>query len=206
MAFDDRLLSLLVGLAVGFVVGYVVRLLQDIMEELDEVDEIVKELGSHEDNHVGNGKTKPNRQNENGFMRYPWAVNTAALLVVGLTAYAAFVSQRASNDVQDSQDRSNQVVACNEQVLGEVLIALDERSTYTAELAAANIDLQQAQYDFFTLLAHKPPYSEERRERAFLVYVDAQRVFLDLAEKSRAKVATHPFPTIEDFSKCLEKN
>ena len=199
MAFDDRLQYLLLGLGIGFVLGYLVRLVQgiqkdveDVKEELDEVDEIVKRI-DHD-------------TNEGGFMTTRWGANIAAILVVALAFYASIVSQNASNDVQKSQDRTDQVVTCNQNVLAEVLIALDERSTYSADLAAANIDLQQAQYDFFTLLAHKPPYSEERRHRAFLVYVDAQRAFLDLAEKSRAKVATHPYPSIEDFSTCLEKN
>lgn len=215
MAFDDRLQSLLLGVAIGFVLGYLVRLVQgiqkgvaDVKEELDEVDEIVKRIDhdTSESSHINSDEVEPIRQNEKGFMTTRWGANIAAILVVGLAFYASIVSQNASNDVQDSQDRSSQVVTCNKKVLSEVLIALDERSTYTSELAAANIDLQQAQYDFFTLLAHKPPYSEERRMRAFLVYVDAQRVFLDLAEKSRAKVETHPFPTIEDFSTCLENN
>jgi len=195
MAFDDRLLALFVGLSIGFVLGYLTRLMQgmkEIKEELDEVDTIVKEnLGNH---HEGN---------ESGFMRYPWVANFAVLVIVAITAWAAIVSQKASNDVQASQDRIEEVVVCLQTTLADVLESLNERGTYTTEVASANIDLQQAQSDLFDILRHKPPYSEERRQKAGRDYYQALQRFLEVAQKNRGKLVTNPLPTVQDFTTCL---
>ena len=216
MAFDDRLLFLLLGVGIGFVFGYLTRLLQgvrdikkeldEVKEELNEVDSIVKEnLGDHHysGTHVGTDEEPISRQNEKGFMTYRWGANIAVLLMVVLTAWAAFVSQKASNDVKHSQERIEQIVSCNRATTADVIESLNGRSTYSVNMAQANIDLQRAQSDFFTLLAHKPPYSEERRTRAFLAYLDSLTAFLELAEKNKGNLATNDFPTIDDFEDCL---
>lgn len=192
MAFDDRLQYLLLGIVIGFVLGYLVRLVKDIKEELDEVDTIVKRIEHHDD--------------ESGFMRYPWIANIAILLVVGLTAYASFVSQKASNEVADAQEQQEQVVACNQMVLAQALEALNERSTYTTGMATSNIELQQSQSDFFTILLHKPPYSEQKRTKAVQDYYSDLQTFLRIAHKNVKKVKNNPLPTIEDFQDCLSKN
>ena len=198
MAFDDRLLFLLLGVGIGFVIGYLTRLareMKDIKEELDEVDTIVKE-------NLGND----HESNEDGFMRNPWVANVAILLVVGLTAWASFVSQKASNDVRNSQEQSEKVVACLQTTLGDVLIALDERSTYTRGLAEANTKLQKAQSKFFEILRHEPPYSLDRREQAVEDYVDALNKFLMLSAKNKKKISENEFPTIQVFSDCLPED
>jgi hypothetical protein len=192
MAFDDRLTSLLLGLVIGFVLGYFVRLMREIKKELDEVEKVVKDLGDHDNDQ--NGKHK---REETGFMRYPMVANVAILLVVGLTAYAAFLSQKAVNDSQDA-------VTCNRQTLAEVIESLNERSTYSTDMAKANIELQRSQSDFFAVLLHKPPYSDARRSRAVRKYYEDLQTFLSLAEKNQGKLSNNPYPTIDDFSGCLD--
>lgn len=198
MAFDDRLQSLLLGMVIGFVLGYLVRLVRDIKEELDEVDDIVKrELGP-------NGRDHAQRdRGEGGFMRIPWAANTAILLVVGLTAYASFVSQKASNDSQKSQDRIETVTYCNLAVTAEALNALNERSTFTKRQVDANISLQTDFAKFFNLLLHQPPYSEKRRFAASHDFQGSLNNFVRLSKKTKTKVVNNPFPTAEDLRKCI---
>lgn len=99
MEFDERLGWLLLGCAIGFIMGYIVRSLHDIKEELHKVD-----------NHV-------THRDERGIMRFPLAANTALVIVVCITAYAAFKSQKASNDVKDTQDDLAHVALCNQQYL-----------------------------------------------------------------------------------------
>lgn len=211
MAFDDRLLFLLLGVVIGFVFGYLTRLMQgmkEIKEELDEVDEIVKEnLGSHHDDDYKGAHMKPFRQNEKGFMKLSsrQVANVAVLLLVGLAFYASVVSQKASNDATDSQERMEQIVSCNRTTMTAVLESLNERSTYTVEMARANIDLQTSQSKFFAVLLHEPPYSEARRARAVQEYYADLQTFLTLAEKNQGQLAQNQFPTIEEFEDCLQK-
>lgn len=194
MAFDDRLQFLLLGMAIGFVLGYLVRLVRDIKEELDEVDEIVKkELGPHD-------------RGEGGFMRIPLAADIAILLVVGLTAWASFVSQKASNDVQNTQDRIERIILCNQNVLTATLDSLNERSTFTKESVSANIDLQQSQSNFLTILLHNPPYSEAKRAKSIQKYFEDLQRYLSVANKNRDKIATNPLPTLKEFTNCLDSS
>lgn len=201
MPIDERLSYLLVGCVIGFVLGYFTRLMRDIRsgvtemkEELDEVkDEIEHDVIPRLD------------KNEGGFMRYPWIANIAVLLTVGLTAYAAFVSQRASNDSQSSQDRIETAINCTIKIQGEALNALNERSTYTKATADANIDLQTSQARFFSVLLHKPPYSEARKSQAVKDYYSDLQHFLSLAKKGSVKVTENPFPTEEDLTKCIRE-
>lgn len=186
MAFDDRLLYL----AIGFVLGYFVRILHEVRSDLDEVSSTSR-------------KFRFFRNNEKGSAHRPSMAQVAITVVVLLAFYSAFVSQRVSNNVVDSQDNMEQVVKCNRQVLVGVISTLNQRATYAVEIASANIDLQQAQSDFFEVLLHKPAYSEWRRLRASTMYYDSLQSFLGIAEKNRSKVATNPLPTIEDFSECM---
>lgn len=195
MAFDDRLQYLLLGMAIGFVLGYLVRLVRDIKEELDKVDEIVeRELGGSD------------YDGEKGSIKLPHLRDVAIFLVVGLTAYAAFMSQKASNDSSDAQDRIERVVYCNQSILSEALTVLNERSSYTKAAADANIDLQQSQSNFFSILLHRPPYSEAKRSQAVQDYYHDLKRFLRLANKSKVKNENNPYPTNEEFSICLNEN
>lgn len=193
MAFDDRLQFLLLGMAIGFVLGYLVRLVREIKEELDEVDDIVKkELGNHD-------------RGESGFMEIRYLKDIAILLVVGLTAWASFVSQKASNDSQDTQDRIETVTYCMLTSQSEALNALNERSTYTKEQANANIDLQTDFATFFNLLLHQPPFSSEEQRKAAEKYQTSLNNFVDVSKKTRSKVEDNPFPTVDDLRTCIRK-
>jgi len=153
MAFDERLLLLLLGGLVGFVLGYLVRLAQEIRVKVDEVDSIVKE-----DHDI------LRKHDESGFMTNRWIANISMLVVVTLALIATVVSQKASNDVVASQGQQDKIIArqhlvisCFKNLFGEVLVSLNERSTYSQAMATANIDLQESQSKFFSILRHQPP-------------------------------------------------
>ena len=88
MGLDDRLAYLMIGCAIGFILGYFVRALRDIKEELHEVDEIVKKQ----------------ERGEAGFMRFPMVANAALILVLGLSLWASFTTQKVNNELADTQD------------------------------------------------------------------------------------------------------
>lgn len=197
---DDRWIHLLVGMAIGFVLGYFTRLVQDLREEVHEVKEELDEVKDEIEHEVF-----PRIRDESGFMRYPWIANIAVLLTVGLTVYAAFVSQKASNDSQASQDRIENIVLCLQNAQSQTLKTLNERSTFTKATADANIELQQSQEVFFSILLHKPPFDEARRSQAAADYFQDLQRFLTLAKKGNTKVTENPFPTDEAFGDCLRR-
>lgn len=88
MDFSDRMEWLFLGCLIGFVVGYIVRSLREIKATVDEVDDIVKQ-----------------NKDEHGALSWKTASNLSLFLVVALTVWAAFVSQKASNDVEESYQR-----------------------------------------------------------------------------------------------------
>lgn len=205
MAFDDRLQFLLLGVAIGFVLGYTFRLLQNILEKLDKteikVDRVKEELDEVDE--IVKGKLVTRDRGEGGFMSSRVRANIAMGVVVGLTLWASIVSQRASHNAIESQEKYDKVVSCLTFTLNNVLLNLNERSTYSEDMATANIDLQRAQDAFFAALLHEPPYTEDRRSRAARAYADALQAFLIVAQKNKAKLKNYEIPTIKDFSACL---
>lgn len=218
MGPDETVMYLIVGGFIGFVLGYITRLLQEIRdkndaikEELDEVDEIVK--------------TKLKRQrDESGIVRKPLLADILLLVVVVITVWAAFASQKASNDVKADQKEDDavqaqlvstqddlkttqaqlaQVTTCNQIFLGRTIRALNERTTYTVAQTNSNVQLQKAQARFFGILLGIPPPSEEESTSEARAYLDKLNEFVKVSEKSAAKALTNPYPTNEDLTTCL---
>lgn len=189
MGLDDRLWYLLLGCLIGFVLGYITRALRDIKEELQEVEHVVR------------------KKDERGFMRYPLVADLALILVVVVTVYAAFASQKASNDVKDAQDRIAQVTKCNQVYLTRALEALNERSTYSSDQAKANVNLQQKQLAFLTILLDVPPPTPAEGRKALTDYYKAVQEglekFIDLSGKTLAKYRANPYPTEDELQACL---
>lgn len=187
MTSFDRLGWLLLGCLIGFVVGYVVRSLREIKEELNETGEIVKDkLGD-----------------EKGFVKLPEWKNMALFLVVLITVWAAFSSQKATQDAQDAQDQMQIVVDCNKTYITKILDAVHERTTYTSEQAKSNVRLQTAQALLWTLLLEQPPRSEIDRREAAQKYLDSLTSFVVISGKSAQKVDNNPFPTPDELDKCF---
>lgn len=212
MDFDDRLVLFILGCLIGSVVGYIVRLLQETREKIVAVDEHVQD--THHD-----------PRDEGGFITLPALKNVMMFLVVALAFWAAIASQLNSNDVKQNQadlataqsdlkktqadlkvaqDRIEHVVACTSMILSEAVVALNERTTYTGAQADANIELQKAQAEMLGILAHEPPYSEERRDAAVDAYFTALYKFISLSKKSNQKVDENDYPTKTEFETCLD--
>jgi len=189
MSLDERLGWLLVGCVIGFVLGYIVRALRDIKEELDEVDGILKK--------------SPRSRNDRGFMRFPIISDIALLAVVLLTVWASFSSQHASNQVHEQQKVQTRITSCTNEYLAKTIKALNERTTYSQEQAAANVALQKAQSEFLGALLHVPPYSSEVKQKALQSYFETLNKFVEISGKSDDKVSQNPYPTATEFTDCV---
>lgn len=109
MDWNERLGWLVLGMLAGFVLGYIVRSLREIKEELDEVKDLEKEhIREHHDEEL------PER-GEQGLTRKPVLLDIVLLLVVLLTAYAAFSSQKNSNDLEENY-KADTIARCQSAV------------------------------------------------------------------------------------------
>jgi hypothetical protein len=190
---------MILGCAIGFFAGYIVRYLQDLKEELDEVDGIVKkELGKRSSDH------KP--QGQDGVISAGDVLrNLALLFVVAVTAWAAFSSAGASSKVAENQREQKVVTDCTKDYLTKTVKALNERTEFTVQQAAANVALQKAQADFFALLLRKPPESVAVRTDAAQTYLKTLQDFVAVSEKTRQKARQFPYPTDQQLNACYHK-
>lgn len=97
MEYTDRFLWLSLGGGIGFVLGYIVRSLREIKEEVDEIVEIERRI-RHDD------QIPPKDSSDRSSQGSSWelASRIALFIVVAVTVWAAFVSQKASNDVAEN--------------------------------------------------------------------------------------------------------
>lgn len=198
MALSERLAWLVLGMAVGFILGYIVARLREIMEGVDEIDTNVKSI-------------TPRVRNEGGFMRIPVVADVLYILALTIVVWGAFASQKASNEVEATQEklaatqqRIEKITACTQDNLGQTISALNERTTYTGEQATSNVDLQRAQYAFLAILLEDPPPSDARINASLREYLDALGSFVQVNTKAAVKVKNNPYPTTADYESCLD--
>lgn len=187
MDLTDRVLLLMVGGVIGFILGYIVRSLREIKEELDEVDDLVKKQ----------------QHGDEGFMQVRIVADVMMLVVLCLTVYAAVVSGIAAEESRDSQDQLEKVTDCNTEFQSKTITALNERTTYSTEAAAANVELQKAQAAYVEIFDDVPPPTREEGLEAFRTYFEALNDYIDLSTRSKNKIEDFPYPTAEDFKECL---
>lgn len=187
MDLSDRLELLMIGCFVGFILGYIVRALREIKEELHDVDTIIH---------------KARERDEEGSWRHPDFTTILLLVVVAITAYAAFASQRATNQVKDVQAVHAQVTLCNKQYLEKTIVALNSRTGSIEARADANLQLQIAQNTFFTTIL-KHPNNDQLEFKAFHVYIDAQNHFIHTSIAAKEHLQENPYPTAQELDSCL---
>lgn len=189
MDLADRVGMLILGGIIGFIAGYIVRSLREIKEELDEVDQIVKE--------------KLNK--DGGFMANRFVADIMMLIALLLVLGSVVSSINASNDASESLDKQEQSTACTQQFLTKTIVALNDRTTYTANQAQSNVDLQKAQAEFLALILRRPPYSEAKRTKAAQNYLSTLQEFVEVSNKNVSTIKANPYPTPQEFQDCLQK-
>jgi hypothetical protein len=181
----DRLIFLLIGGFIGFVLGYIVRSVHAIKEEMNVME------------------NKIDRQNlERGTARTDLLTRIGLLLVVCLTAFSAFSSQRNTNSSKDTQDALVRVTICTQQYLEKTITALNERTTYTQEQNEAVVELQTSQAHFLTQILDRTKTPDEHIQE-LKNYLQSLTNFLMISVKSSHKVAENPFPTSTELQLCM---
>lgn len=187
---EQRLTWILIGCGIGFIAGYIVRLLQEVLRKTTEIDDILKRSETE----------------DAGFIRTRLATNIGLFLVVALTAWAAFSSQKASNAVTDQQDRQKHIADCTLSYQIKTLAALNARTTYAQEQGAANYDLQKSQSEFLLIFVQKPKATPAQGLKAFEKYLGSLTKYLEVARSNNQAVSDNPFPTVEELTNCLRGN
>jgi hypothetical protein len=183
----DRIVFLLIGGFIGFVLGYLVRSVRAIKEEI----------------HVMENKIDK-RNVEHGAARTDLLMRIGLLLVVLLTAYSAFSTQRANNASRDTQNALIRVTTCTQQYLDKTITALNERTTYSREQSDAVLELQTSQAHFLSQILDRSKTPDER-VAALQDYFQALTKYITISMKSSHKVAENPFPTSSEFQTCMTK-
>lgn len=196
MRLDSRIGWLLLGAIIGFVIGYVVRSLRDIREKVTEVDEIVKKSD----------------KKDGGFFSIEGIKNLALFLVVVLTVYSSIKSQQSSDKVADAQDsvsktQSSQAKSqsCTQMILIKTVAALNARTEFSQDQAAANRDLQKSQASFIGLFVSQTPVNSTDAAKALNTYFTAITTFITVSGKTSNSIANNPYPTPTEFSDCLKR-
>jgi cytochrome bd-type quinol oxidase subunit 2 len=171
---DDRLGWFVLGALIGFIVGYIVRGFREIRA----------------------------RKNEDGFVTEQAILRLSLFCVIVISVTAAFLSQRATNNVTEDQKRIARAAYCNQTFLGLTIMALNERTTYAKSQADANVNLQRAQATFFKVLLN-PESTEKIRQKATTTYVAALATFLIVSTKASIAQRDNPFPTETQFVDCV---
>lgn len=191
MDWTERLEWLILGCIIGFILGYIVRTLREIKEELDEVDEIVK--------------NDRNISGERGAMHGPTAAGVMLLVVVALSVWASFSSQKASNDAESTQAQLRQVTSCNTDYLSKTISVINARTRYAQRQAVANVELQKSQARFVSLLLKQPPPDDATSLAAFHEYLNDLNTFINTSSDQANVVEVHPYPTADELEACVNK-
>jgi hypothetical protein len=208
MGLDERLFYLIVGCIIGFIIGWFSRSIHNIEEKVTEVDDIIKK-----DHDEAGFIRLPSRSAVKGwFAKLTWK-GVALFIVVVLTALSSFQSQKVSNDVRSNseqdrktQERISRITTCNSQFLGRTILALNERTEFSTDQARANVALQKEQLRLLTIALTIPPPNAADGQAAVDRYLSKLNRYVELATKTAQKTATTKYPTLDDFTNCVENN
>lgn len=199
MEIYDRLTYLILGIPIGFIGGFITKSFMLIRSKVD---------------HMGTNTQEDDTKDI--LDRSRWSVikeefdkipfdRVALFLVVMLSLVASFQSQATSHRVQESAVRDARVLECNSEFLGKIILALNERTTYSTGQADSNVDLQQAEFELMKQIIKKPPLTSAEKEEAIRQYLIRLRAFLDLSEKTANKQEANQYPTLDDFNLCVAR-
>lgn len=174
MSMSDRLGWFVLGAVIGFVIGFIVRGFREMKV----------------------------RKNENGAIKEQTILRISLFCVIVISVTAAFLSQRATNNVTKDQKQISRIVICDQKFLSLTIAALNQRTVYQKSQLDANVTLQRAQYVFFTTLL-KPGVSDTVKLKSVRTYIAALNNFVNINVKTGVTQKQNPYPTEEQFIGCL---
>jgi len=207
---SDRLTWLIIGIVIGYFAAMLqVRLMKvedkvdAVKEELDEVDAIVKR-----------------KKDERGRVSLKLNKNVAVGVAVLVTCWAAFVSQKASNDVQNQQDviqtqqseldesqaRLASLTKCIQRVTSETVNTLNEVTKPSRIQALDNAELQKAQAKFLRIVIGPPPPTKESGRAALTRYYDRLNTYVKSSAKYKQTASNNPYPKKGAIQACMNQS
>lgn len=132
----------------------------------------------------------------------PTANGVALALVVIITAWAAFITQNANEQVASEQEVKQDEDLCTSRVVFTAIRALNERTQFNTVQAGANVALQQAQLNFIRIILN-PEAPDDRGREALEEYFDALTEFTTLVNRTTDKAKAFPYPTPSEYTQCL---
>lgn len=98
-----------------------------------------------------------------------------------------------------ADQQSDKIVACTDRANTKLIDALNDRTTYTDEVATRTQTLWKAQLEF--LVAVQDP-DESKGEEAFKKYVNALAHYNEAQAKAAKSRRNSPFPTVDEVERC----
>lgn len=132
----------------------------------------------------------------------PTANGVALALVVIITAWAAFITQKGNAQLASEQEIKQDEDLCTSQVVFTAIRALNERTQFNTTQAAANVALQEAQLNFIRVILN-PKSPEGQGRTALEQYFNALTEFTTLVGRTTDKARAFPYPTPREYTDCL---
>lgn len=195
----ENVFYLVLGCLIGYRLAKLELSLDSIKREVDEVDALMK------------------KRDEKGFMSVRIVRDVIVGVLVIATSLAAIWSGAAKQHSDEAARKSNAAVhrsddavqkmkdisKCNQQILGDLLVAVNERSKVTKPLAKSNLALQRSFRDLIQQLIHIPPFSNAENFVATQKFFKDQNTYIHRTGKQLNDVVENPLPTLGDYKICL---
>ena len=191
MGLSDRVSYFILGMVVGLILGYIIKSLHNIDEKVTEVDDMVKE-----------------QRDERGFMTNRLIADSLMILTLIVVVYSAVAAQLSLNTDRENRQTSRATTQCNSQILNQTVLALNERTTFSAENSQASVDLAKGQLEFLTQgVAGDPPPSASVFKAALQNYVARVDNYVEVNEKAKAKgkALRFQYPEKDALLTCIDK-
>lgn len=144
-------------------------------------------------------------KNEQGLTRHPLVLDIALLIVVAITVYSAFMSQKASNEVSAAVNQNSKGAQCTYTTMFGVTQAADARTSYALEQAKANQKLQKSQARMIgVLLNPKNQQNPDAGRQALANYFKDLTSFTHASSQYTEAINSNPYPKPKDYYDCLK--
>lgn len=169
------------GLVAGFLLGWTSR----AAGETTRIREVL--MGQPDDRHRRAADRKPWRRRLSG--------SDAVLAVLVVIVLASTVTTWRVNE------RIDRITDCRAQVTTQLVRAVNERTTYSAQSTDRQANLLSAQQQLLTSVAD-PSQTERQQRAAIRDYTDAVDAYRATQAKAAAKRAKYDYPTTDQIRKC----
>lgn len=185
----DRFIFMSIGCVIGLVLGWMSRTMRYARQARDD-----SRVAAERVEQIMKSKEESGKVNIN---------QVALILVVLLVAFSAFASGVASTRVKSNQEDIKQSQACSENILSNVIRTLNERTSYSSEVNRADQAQNEMLLDLARTLSGNP--GKDEVVEAVNSYSKKLKKYLNTIKKSQETREDNPYPEVDDYRECLDK-